>query len=63
MRLILPYMLGNISVAVGETADSSPFELAVPLSIYGFDVPYIFADHGADYDQEHMIGLPEIDRI
>ncbi len=52
-------MLGNISVAIGETANASPFELARALSVYGFDVPYIFADQVLDFDQEHINWLAQ----
>jgi nitrogenase molybdenum-cofactor synthesis protein NifE len=47
-------MLGNISVAVGETAYSSPFELARALNEYGFSVPCIFTDHILNADREHI---------
>ncbi|NLX02906.1 MAG: hypothetical protein GXY40_10325 [Syntrophomonadaceae bacterium] len=46
--------LGQISIAVGESINASPFELARALSEYGFAVPYIFADQLLDFDQEHL---------
>lgn len=50
-------VLGPLTVAVGETANASPFELARALIEYGFFVPYIFADMTMDIDQEHIVWL------
>lgn len=50
-------LLGARSIAVGETANASPFELARALISYGFDVPYIFADQVLDIDREHIAWL------
>ncbi|MBU1053849.1 MAG: nitrogenase component 1 [Proteobacteria bacterium] len=46
--------LGALTVAVGSTANASPFELARALTEYGFHVPYIFADLLLVSDDEHI---------
>ncbi|MBT9165808.1 MAG: Light-independent protochlorophyllide reductase subunit B [Chloroflexi bacterium] len=46
--------LGPLSVAVGSTANASPFELARALTEYGFRVRYVFADLILDFDVEHV---------
>ncbi len=48
------HALGPLSVAVGSTANASPFELARALTEYGFRVRYIFADLILDFDLEHV---------
>ncbi len=57
-------LIGPLTVAVGETANASPFELARALIEYGFQVPYIFADMTMDIEEEHITWLkkyaPEI---
>ncbi len=47
-------VMGSLTVAVGETANASPFEMARALIGYGFQVPYVFADMTLDIDQEHI---------
>ncbi|MGD9116554.1 MAG: nitrogenase component 1 [Dehalococcoidia bacterium] len=51
--------LGPLRIAVGSTANASPFELARALTEYGFRVPYIFADMILDYDAEHIAWLKQ----
>jgi nitrogenase molybdenum-cofactor synthesis protein NifE len=46
--------LGRICIAVGESINASPFELARALAEYGFNVPYIFADNILPFDKEHI---------
>ena len=52
-------ILGDIRIAVGETANAAPFELAHALVEYGFTVPYVFADVILDIDQVHINWLKE----
>jgi nitrogenase molybdenum-cofactor synthesis protein NifE len=51
--------LGPLTVAVGSTANGSPFELTRALIGYGFKVPYIFADVILDADVEHINWLKQ----
>ena len=46
--------LGPLTVAVGQSVNASPFELARALIEYGFQVRYIFADLILDSDLEHV---------
>ncbi len=46
--------LGNLSVAVGSTANAGAFELARALIEYGFSVRYVFANQFLDFDLEHI---------
>lgn len=46
--------LGPLTVAVGQSVNASPFELARALIEYGFQVRYIFADVVLDFDLEHV---------
>lgn len=43
-----------LTVAVGQSANASPFELARALIECGFQVKYIFADIVLDFDLEHV---------
>ena len=51
--------LGPLKVAVGSTANGSPFEMARALTGYGFQVQYIFTDQILDFDREHIDWLKQ----
>lgn len=56
--------LGAMTVAVGSTANASPFELARAMTEFGFRTQYVFADMILASDHEHVDWLrlnnPEI---
>jgi nitrogenase molybdenum-cofactor synthesis protein NifE len=51
--------LGSLTVAVGSTANASPFELARALTEYDFQVRYIFADLILESDLVHVQWLKQ----